>query len=138
MEKNVIDKVRPPKVYRIERDEKTGTVIIHVGVKWPAGFSWRFSTHCDLHSPNGFEAGYGAAARLRQRPLFWPTTSMRMLVGLSARGEAGLMGASPLPSDYISPSNATCSPKLTWNQERFTCWTNRGLRPGWQTNIQST
>jgi hypothetical protein len=36
MGKNVIKDRRPPRVYRIERDEKTGTVIIHVGVKWPS------------------------------------------------------------------------------------------------------
>jgi Family of unknown function (DUF6166) len=61
MEKNVIPKARPPKVYRIERDEKAGRVIIHVGVKWPAGYAWRLLTHCNLHSPTGFEVGYGGS-----------------------------------------------------------------------------
>jgi len=57
----VIKGGRPPRVYRIERDEKTGTVIIHVGVKWPAGLSWRLLAHCKLHSPTGFEVGYGGS-----------------------------------------------------------------------------
>ena len=61
MENNVINNGRPPKVYRIERDERTGTVIIHVGVKWPAGLSWRFLSHCNLHSPTGFEVGYAGS-----------------------------------------------------------------------------
>lgn len=61
MRNNVIKGERPPRVYRIERDEKTGTVIIHVGVKWPAGLSWRLLTHCKLHSPTGFEVGYGGS-----------------------------------------------------------------------------
>ena len=61
MENNVIVKPRPLKVYRIERDQKIGTVIIHVGVKWPAGFSWRLLTHCNLHSPTGFETGFGGS-----------------------------------------------------------------------------
>ena len=61
MEKNVIVKPRPPKVCRIERDEKTSTIIIHVGIKWPAGPSWRLLTHCNLHSPTGFEVGYGGS-----------------------------------------------------------------------------
>lgn len=61
MEENVIVKARPPKVYRIERDERTGTVVIHVGVKWPAGCAWRLLTHCNLHSPTGFEVGYGGS-----------------------------------------------------------------------------
>ena len=54
---NVIKDRRPPKVYRIERDETTGTVIVHVGIKWPAGTSWRLLAHCKLHSPTGFEVG---------------------------------------------------------------------------------
>lgn len=58
---NVIKGERPARVYRIERDEKTGTVIIHVGVKWPAGLSWRLLAHCKLHSPTGFEVGYGGS-----------------------------------------------------------------------------
>ena len=58
MGNNVIKDRRPPRVYRIERDEKTGTVIIHVGIKWPAGPSWRLLSHCNLHSPTGFEVGY--------------------------------------------------------------------------------
>jgi Family of unknown function (DUF6166) len=61
MEKKVIAKACPPKVYRIERDEKTGMVTIHVGVKWPAGYSWRLLTHCNLHSPTGLEIGYGGS-----------------------------------------------------------------------------
>jgi len=61
MGKNAIDNARPPKVYRIERDEKMGTVIIHVGVKWPIGLSWRLLAHCKLHSPSGFEVGYGGS-----------------------------------------------------------------------------
>ena len=61
MEKNAIPKARPPKVYRIERDEKTGMVTIHVGVKWPAGYSWRLLTYCSPHSPKGFEVGYGGS-----------------------------------------------------------------------------
>ena len=58
---NVIKDRRPPKVYRIERDEKTGAVIVHVGIKWPAGTSWRLLGHCKLHSPTGFEVGYGGS-----------------------------------------------------------------------------
>ena len=61
MSNTVIKGGRPPRVYRIERDEKTGTVIIHVGVKWPAGLSWRLLAHCKLHSPTGFEVGYGGS-----------------------------------------------------------------------------
>lgn len=61
MEKNVLTNGRPPKVYRIERDEKTGTVIIHVGIKWPAGPFWRLLSHCNLHSPTGFEVGYAGS-----------------------------------------------------------------------------
>ena len=61
MESNVINNGRPPRVYRIERDEKTGTVIIHVGIKWPAGPSWRLLSHCKLHSPTGFEIGYAGS-----------------------------------------------------------------------------
>ena len=61
MEKYVINNGRPPKVYRIERDEKTGTVIIHVGIKWRAGPSWRLLSHCNLHSPTGFEVGYAGS-----------------------------------------------------------------------------
>ena len=61
MGNNVIKDGRPPKVYRIERDEKTGTVIIHVGIKWPAGPSWRLLSHCNLHSPTGFEIGYAGS-----------------------------------------------------------------------------
>ena len=61
MKTTAIDNARPPKVYRIERDEKLGTVIIHVGVKWPAGLSWRLLAHCNLHSPTGFEVGYGGS-----------------------------------------------------------------------------
>ena len=61
MEKNVINNERPPKVYRIERDEKTGTVIIRVGIKWREGPSWRLLAHCNLHSPTGFEVGYGGS-----------------------------------------------------------------------------
>ena len=59
--KKVKNNNRPPKVYRIERDAKTGTVIIHVGIKWPAGPSWRLLSHCNLHSPTGFEIGYGGS-----------------------------------------------------------------------------
>jgi len=51
----------PPKVYRIERDEKTGSIIVHVGIKWPAGPAWRLLSHCNLHSPTGFEIGYGGS-----------------------------------------------------------------------------
>ena len=61
MGNNVIKDGRPPKVYRIERDEKTGTVIIHVGIKWPAGPSWRLLSHCNLHSPTGFEIGFAGS-----------------------------------------------------------------------------
>jgi len=61
MRNKVINNGRPPKVYRIERDEKTGTVILHVGIKWPAGTSWRLLAHCKLHSPTGFEVGYGGS-----------------------------------------------------------------------------
>ena len=61
MNNNVINNGRPPKVYRIERDETTGTVIVHVGIKWPAGTSWRLLAHCNLHSPTGFEVGYGGS-----------------------------------------------------------------------------
>ena len=61
MEKYVINNGRPPKVYRIERDEKTGTVIIHVGIEWRAGPSWRILSHCNLHSPTGFEVGYAGS-----------------------------------------------------------------------------
>ena len=61
MNNNVINNGRPPKVYRIERDETTGTVIVHVGIKWPAGASWRLLDHCNLHSPTGFEVGYGGS-----------------------------------------------------------------------------
>jgi len=61
MRNKVINNGRPPKVYRIERDEKTGTVILHVGIQWPAGPSWRFLSHCNLHSPTGFEIGYGGS-----------------------------------------------------------------------------
>ena len=61
MGNNVIKDRRPPKVYRIERDEKTGTVIVHVGIKWPAGPSWRLLSHCNLHSPTGLEIGYGGS-----------------------------------------------------------------------------
>ena len=61
MEKSANDNGRPPKVYRIERDETTGTVIVHVGIKWPAGFAWRLLGHCKLHSPTGFEVGYGGS-----------------------------------------------------------------------------
>ena len=61
MEKYAINNGRPPKVYRIERDEKTGTVIIHVGIKWRAGPSWRLLSHCNLHSPTGFEVGYAGS-----------------------------------------------------------------------------
>ena len=61
MGNNVIKDRRPPRVYRIERDEKTGTVIIHVGIKWPAGPSWRLLSHCNLHSPTGFEIGYAGS-----------------------------------------------------------------------------
>ena len=61
MRNNVIKDSRPPKVYRIEHDEKKGTVIVHVGIKWPAGTSWRLLGHCKLHSPTGFEIGYGGS-----------------------------------------------------------------------------
>ena len=61
MGNNVIKDRRPPKIYRIERDETTGTVIVHVGIKWPAGLSWRLLGHCKLHSPTGFEVGYGGS-----------------------------------------------------------------------------
>ena len=61
MGNNVIKDRRPPKVYRIERDETTRTVIVHVGIKWPAGPSWRLLSHCNLHSPTGFEIGYGGS-----------------------------------------------------------------------------
>ena len=61
MRNNVIKGERPLRVYRIERDEKTGTVIIHVGFKWPAGMSWRLLSHCKLHSPTGFEVGCGGS-----------------------------------------------------------------------------
>ena len=61
MGNNVIKDRRPPRVYRIERDEKTGTVIVHFGIKWPAGPSWRLLSHCNLHSPTGFEIGYGGS-----------------------------------------------------------------------------
>jgi len=61
MEKSANNNGRPPKVYRIDRDEKTGTVIVHVGIKWPAGWSWRLLSHCNLHSPSGFEVGYGGS-----------------------------------------------------------------------------
>ena len=61
MGNNVIKDRRPPRVYRIERDEKTGTVIIHVGIKWPAGPSWRLLSHCNLHSPTGFEIGFAGS-----------------------------------------------------------------------------
>ena len=58
MNKKARNKGCPPKIYRIERDEKTGSIIIHVGIKWPAGPSWRLLSHCNLHSPTGFEIGY--------------------------------------------------------------------------------
>ena len=61
MENNVINNGRPPKVYRIERDDTTATVIVHVGIKWPAGTSWRLLAHCKLHSPTGFEVGYAGS-----------------------------------------------------------------------------
>ncbi len=61
MSKKIMNNGRAPKVYRIERDEKTGTVIIHVGIKWPAGPSWRLLSHCNLHSPTGFEVGYAGS-----------------------------------------------------------------------------
>ena len=61
MNKKAGNKGRPPKVYRIERDQATGTLIIHVGTKWPAGPSWRLLAHCNLHSPTGFEIGYGGS-----------------------------------------------------------------------------
>ena len=61
MEKNVINNGHPPRIYRIERDTKTGTVIIHVGIKWRSGPSWRLLAHCNLHSPSGFEVGYGGS-----------------------------------------------------------------------------
>ena len=61
MGNNVIKDRRPPKIYRIERDETTGTVIVHVGIKWPAGLSWRLLGHCKLHSPTGFAVGYGGS-----------------------------------------------------------------------------
>ena len=61
MGNNVIKDRRPPKIYRIERDETTGTVIVHVGIKWPAGLCWRLLGHCKLHSPTGFEVGYGGS-----------------------------------------------------------------------------
>ena len=61
MGNNVINGGRPPKVYRIERDEKTGTVIVHVGIKWPAGWAWHLLGHCKLHSPTGFEIGFAGS-----------------------------------------------------------------------------
>ena len=59
MEKTLVEGGRPPKFYRIERDRDTGTVSVSVGVSGPEGICWRALAHCNLHSPTGFEIGYG-------------------------------------------------------------------------------
>ena len=107
MGNNVIKDRRPPKVYRIERDETTGTVIVHVGIKWPAGPSWRLLSHCNLHSPTGFEIGYGGSGPADTASSILADYLGEDLVGLNARGEAGPSAARQSPSNYIMHSSAT-------------------------------
>ena len=58
MQKNGASETRPTKVYRIEREQDTGTISMHVGVGGPAGIHRHALRHCNLHSPTGFEVGY--------------------------------------------------------------------------------
>jgi hypothetical protein len=61
MDNTVIEGARPSKFYRIERDRETGVISVRVGVRGPNGTCWKAVAHCNLHSPTGFEIGYGGS-----------------------------------------------------------------------------